>query len=216
MVRITDVQPDRFTLYVHEAPNKDGPHTTETVSYVVLEAGTWEVADGVHLQVGTRVTTATVGLRISNVWAPVTFSETFSSTPVVLSQVQSNDDPHWVKTRQHNVSAGGFDVALDEEEASATPPEGDLRSHGTETIGWLAMDAGHEDVERPPIRGRPDSRGSDARLVLDRLWPEFRPGAAFCGHPGDLQLGERLRVALPEPGGWRGRSQGRGGHHLGQ
>ena len=132
---IADVQPDRFTLYIHEAPNKDGSRTTETVSYVVLEAGTWEVADGVHLQVGTRVTTATVGLRISNVWAPVTFSETFSSTPVVLSQVQSNDDPHWVKTRQHNVSAGGFDVALEEEEASASP-------HGTETIGWLAIDAG--------------------------------------------------------------------------
>ncbi len=137
---MTDVQPDRFTLYIHEAPNKDGPHATETVSYVVLEAGTWELAEGKHLQVGTLATDATVGKRITNVWAQVTFSETFSSAPVVLSQVQSNDDPHWVKTRQQNVGAAGFDVALEEEQASASP-------HGTETIGWLAMDAGHEDVE---------------------------------------------------------------------
>ena len=147
VVRITDVQPDRFTLYIHEAPNKDGPHATETVIYVVLEAGTWQVANGKHLhedplqgKVGTLVTNATVGKRLSNVWAQVTFSETFSSAPVVLSQVQSNDDPHWVKTRQQNVGAAGFDVALEEEQASASP-------HGTETIGWLAMDAGHEDVE---------------------------------------------------------------------
>jgi hypothetical protein len=56
--------------------------------------------------------------------------------------VQSNDDAHWVKTRQRNVSAGGFALALEEEEASATSPEGDLRAHGSETIGWLAVDAG--------------------------------------------------------------------------
>ncbi len=88
-----------------------------------------------HLQVGTLATNATVGKRITNVWAQVTFSETFSSAPVVLSQVQSNNDPHWVKTRQQNVGAAGFDVALEEEQASASP-------HGTETIGWLAIDAG--------------------------------------------------------------------------
>ena len=72
-----------------------------------------------------------IGSRRSNVWAGVTFSETFSSAPVVLSQVQTNDDPHWVKTRQRNASATGFQVALEEEEASTT-------AHGTDTIGWLA------------------------------------------------------------------------------
>ena len=97
----------------------------------MLEAGTWQVAGGRRLQVGTRVTGATVGVRVSNVWAGVTFSESFSSAPVVLSQVQSNNDPHWVKTRQRNASTVGFDVALEEEEASDT-------AHGTETIGWLA------------------------------------------------------------------------------
>ena len=40
VVRITDVQADRFTLYVHEAPDEDGTHGTESVSYLVLEAGT--------------------------------------------------------------------------------------------------------------------------------------------------------------------------------
>jgi hypothetical protein len=50
VVRITDVKRDRFTMYVGEAPDQDGWHTEETVSYVVLEAGSWELADGTKLR----------------------------------------------------------------------------------------------------------------------------------------------------------------------
>ena len=38
VVRITNVQSDRFTLYVQEAPNADGSSRALTVSYIVLEA----------------------------------------------------------------------------------------------------------------------------------------------------------------------------------
>jgi hypothetical protein len=50
VVRVTDVQTQSFTLYAHEAPDKNGSHATETVSWLVVEAGTWEVADGVRLR----------------------------------------------------------------------------------------------------------------------------------------------------------------------
>jgi serralysin len=50
VVPITDVQADRFTLYVDEAPNHDGSHTTETVSWLVLEAGSWTLPDGRRLR----------------------------------------------------------------------------------------------------------------------------------------------------------------------
>lgn len=43
VVRITDVQAGRFTLYLHEAPNKVSSHTPEAVSYLVLEAESWEL-----------------------------------------------------------------------------------------------------------------------------------------------------------------------------
>ena len=135
VVRITDVQADRFTLYVHEAPNKDGPHTTEAVSYLVLEAGRWELLDGTLLEVGTLSTDATVGPLIPNVWEQVDFSLPFSAAPVVVSQVQTNNDAHWVKSRQYNATAAGVYVALQEEDANTAP-------HGVETIGWLAMEAG--------------------------------------------------------------------------
>jgi tetratricopeptide (TPR) repeat protein len=133
-VRITGVKPDRFTLYVDEPPNLDGAHPNgETVSYLVLEAGQWVVA-GQRLAVGSVSTSKTVGQLVSNQWQHVNLSG-FGQVPVVLTQVQSNQDPSWVKTRVQNVSTTGFDVALEEEEASAA-------FHGTELVGWLAFKPG--------------------------------------------------------------------------
>jgi YD repeat-containing protein len=59
----------------------------------------------------------------------------FHAQPVVVSQVQTDNDPHWVKTRQRNVTASGFDVALEEEDANTA-------SHGGEIVGWLAIAPG--------------------------------------------------------------------------
>ena len=123
-----------FTLYVQEAPGQNGTHATETVSYVVLEAGSWALPDGRRLEVGKVITSATVGVA-SPAWATVSYGAAFGAAPVVVSQVQGDADGHWVKTRQRNVGAGGFEVALEEDDAQTAP-------HGSETIGWLALEGG--------------------------------------------------------------------------
>ena len=41
-----------FTAYLQEAEYKDGAHTNESFSYIVLEAGTWELDNGSLLEVG--------------------------------------------------------------------------------------------------------------------------------------------------------------------
>jgi hypothetical protein len=135
VVRITDVSSDRFTLYVHEAPNHDGYHTSEAVSYLVLESGSWELTDGTRLEVGSVKSAATVGRRITNVWETISFSTAFASEPIVFSQVQTYNDAHWVKTRQRNTTTSSFELALEEEEGKSIP-------HGLETIAWLAIEPG--------------------------------------------------------------------------
>lgn len=136
VVRISEVQTDRCTLLVHEVPGANGAHAAESVSYLVLDTGTWELADGALLEVGLLRTAATVGVRLSEgTWRYVRFRNPFAAPPVVISQAQTAHDPHWVKTRQHNTTALGFEVALEEEEVKTT-------SHGSETIGWLAITAG--------------------------------------------------------------------------
>jgi hypothetical protein len=135
VVRILEIQPNGFTLIVHEAPNRDGIHSPEAVSYLVLEAGSWELENGTRLQVGKVETSATVGLNIENSWKIVLLEHLFTSIPTILTQVQSNQDAHWVKTRETRFNLTNFQLALEEEEIKNSP-------HGSEIVGWLAIESG--------------------------------------------------------------------------
>ena len=135
-VRITDVQADRFTLYVQEPPDRDGLHLgAETVSYIVLEAGSWTLANGAKLEVGLDHVSEKVGPNFANSWHLVNFNSGFTAAPVVISQVQSNHDPSWVKTRHYGTSATGFNVTLEGADSATT--------RGAEQVGWLAMSSGN-------------------------------------------------------------------------
>ncbi|MHC4561972.1 MAG: hypothetical protein ACYS8X_04270, partial [Planctomycetota bacterium] len=135
VVRILDVQSDQFTLKIDEAPDHNGIHVYETVSYIVLEAGVWELADGTKLEVGVLETSATVSKTNSSRWDSVEFQHDFAGTPVVLSQVQSDNNSAWVSTRQRLATADGFDVAMEQAEMVRG-------SHGGEFIGYMAVEAG--------------------------------------------------------------------------
>ena len=110
----------------------------ETAGYVVFEAGNHLLADGTQLEVGSISTAATVGKVIpSPTWETVTFTAPFDVTPVVVSQPQTLGvgNEAFLSTRQNAISSTSFDVALQQEEVIATP-------HGTETIGYLAIEPG--------------------------------------------------------------------------
>ncbi len=162
VVRLTNVQANRFTLHVDEAPYLDGVHGMEQVSYLVLEAGSWNLPDGRRLDVGLLSTSATTGVTGES-WNTVDFPSPHTTTPVVLSQVQSALDPAWVKTRQRNATLNGFEVALEREDAAAVP-------HGEETVGWLAMGAGKGTwTEHPYVAG-------DTARVVSHVWRQIDIG----------------------------------------
>ena len=89
VVRVTNVQSDRFDMYLAEPSNEDGVHGAETVTYLVLEAGTHHLNNGAQLEVGTVNTTATVGGQLVNLWQTINFQSDFSNIPGVLSQIQT-------------------------------------------------------------------------------------------------------------------------------
>ncbi|MDJ0845473.1 Calx-beta domain-containing protein [Crocosphaera sp.] len=136
-IRITDIQSDRFSVQVQETSlingqTHNGSHTTESFSFLVVEQGVWELSDGSILEVGNITTDA---ITTSN-WETINFNQDFSDTPVVLTQVQTDNDATFVRTRQNNTTHTGFQVALEEEEAYKSS------GHGSETIAWLAMSPG--------------------------------------------------------------------------
>ena len=132
IARITDIQDDRFSVYLQEPEYKDGFHKAESLSYIVLEAGTWELGDGSILEVGELNTNSTT---VDN-WEKIDFNSDFSETPVILSQVQSDAGHQFVRTRQKSASVNGFELAMEEEEALMTS------GHAKESVGWLAMESG--------------------------------------------------------------------------
>ncbi len=132
VVRITDIQNDSFTAYLQEAEYKDGFHTNESFSYVVLEAGTWQLDNGTLLEVGTVNT----NLVTTQGWENIDFNADFADTPVILSQVQTNQESDFVRTRQNQANIDGFKLSMEEEDALKAS------GHANETVGWLAIDSG--------------------------------------------------------------------------
>lgn len=136
VVRLSGISGNQFTIQLQEPSNfAPGTHTTETVHYIVVEAGSWVLPDGTLLEAGTFATNSN-----TNSFATVNFATSFGSTPVVMSQVQTLNDTTFVSTRQQNLSAGSFQVALEDEDAAGN-------NHGTETIGWLAIEPGTGDID---------------------------------------------------------------------
>ena len=104
IVRVSDVQPDRFTVYLQEPSNLNGIHGGEKVSYLVMEAGIWQLADGTLVEAGSVSTGATVGKQLTDQWETVSLLADFGDPPVILSQVQRSNDLSFVKTRQQNTT----------------------------------------------------------------------------------------------------------------
>ena len=132
IIRIEDVQSDRFTASIQEPSNLDGWHINESFSYLVLEKGAWQLEDNTLLEVGTENT----DLLGTEGWEDVSFANNFADDPLVFSQVQTNNDSDFVRTRQRNTNNNGFQISMEEEEAVMSS------GHGMETLGWFAISAG--------------------------------------------------------------------------
>jgi len=115
-------------IRVQEWDYLDGNHGPETVSYLVMESGAHRLPDGTLVEAGRVETDAT-----SN-FASVGFSQTFTSTPVVIAAVMSFDETDAVTTRIRNLNEAGFEVRMSEQEANA-------QVHASEEIGYIAWPA---------------------------------------------------------------------------
>ncbi len=170
IARITDIQSDSFSVYLQEPEYENGTHTFESFSYLVLEAGSWELADGTNLEVGTIDTD---GVTTSK-WDSIDFASNFEQTPVILSQVQTDNDSEFVRTRQKAASIDGFKLTVEEEEA--------LKSsvHGTETIGWLAIESGSGSWDGL------DYQAGHTGTEIDHSWNTIGFGQTFSSAPNFL------------------------------
>ncbi len=126
-IRVQNITENSFEFQMDEWDYLDGSHITETLSYLVMEAGTYQLQDGTRIEVGT--------FDVDHNFRVVAFSQAFAATPVVLTQVQTANEGSAVVTRQKNTSVESFQVKVQEE-------EGNDDAHATETVGYIAIEPG--------------------------------------------------------------------------
>lgn len=125
-IRLRNVRSGSFQYQIEEWAYLDGPHTTEQIHYVVMEAGTYTSSAGNRVEVNTMTT--------DHQFTRKDFSQHFTNRPVVLTQAQTRNGSHQIVTRQRKVSSNGTDIRVQEEEARD--------QHLNENIGYIAIEPG--------------------------------------------------------------------------
>jgi subtilisin len=128
--RVRNAGSGSFEVRLEEWAYQDGAHGSETVGYVVMEAGAHSTAAGMKVVAGTA--TANGGG-----WTTVTFSPTWNAQSHAYTQVMSQNDPTAVSTRITRTGESQFDVICQEEESNQTGGSSWTNDHADETIGFV-------------------------------------------------------------------------------
>jgi hypothetical protein len=137
-VRLDNISSSSFDIKL-QSPS-GATLSSDTVHYIVIEEGAHTMPDGTLIEAHT-LSTNQVG-RKSN-WNGVsqTYTNTYTADPLVLHAVQTNNDTSWIASyisrdgsRTNTPNTSGFEIAMNGSEA--------VSSHGTETLGWIAIETG--------------------------------------------------------------------------
>nr|MUH40408.1 T9SS C-terminal target domain-containing protein [Zobellia laminariae] len=129
-VRVKDVSKSSFKVRIDEWECWDESHVTETIPYIVVEAGVHELANGKLLQAGN------VEGR-DHQWYTQQFNRSFEEKPLVFGQCVTENEVEAVTVffdeRYSNTSQ--LRMKLKEQDSS-------VGGHSSEIISWLAVEPG--------------------------------------------------------------------------
>jgi len=147
--RVNNITTTGFDIYTVEPDGEDGPHTNMTkIPYIAIEPGEHTFPDGTKIVAGTVATQSFQSKILSgSSWEDVSLNG-FSTTPVVLGQIQTRVNERtdlnvpdavsqpWITTVIKDVGSTGFKIALERSETTS----GSLAAD--ETIAYLVIDSG--------------------------------------------------------------------------
>jgi len=137
---ITATTTSSFTVRVQEPDNEADDHGSETIAYIVMERGAYQLPDGRRVDVNSKSTSNYYGNAVAGASDDTcTFTQTFTDTPVVLTALQSDNNtgtPDFLTTSQALVTANDFACSIE-------VPDGETNSPGSaEEYGWIAIEGG--------------------------------------------------------------------------
>ena len=132
VIRIQNVTANSFQVKIKEWECWDGWHTTETIPYMVVEAGVHTLPNGSLLMAGNIA-------AVNQSWTTQAFPQSFPTNPVVFAQCITENDAEAVNTRidEGNTNANQIRVKLKEQ-------DGAQGGHANEQVSWVAIQAGSD------------------------------------------------------------------------
>jgi len=127
VVRIDNITGNGFDLRIQEYDYLDDSHVVEQVSYMIMEAGHYTLADGTQVEAGIFSTNA------ASTYDNHSFNQQFTLTPVIITSIASVNETDTVTARIRNIDLNGFDVKLQEQELNA-------RNHINESLAYIAWE----------------------------------------------------------------------------
>lgn len=183
--RLRNVTGQTFQVRLQEPNYEDGQHPQESVSYLVMEAGDWALADGTRLSAGTYNSN-----RLTSKGFDAVDLDDFKFAPTVMAQVQTANGGDWVTTRTTRTSARGFQLAMQEEEALNNG------SHAREKIGWFAIDQGVANDGDTLLQGGSTGRNHTHARSKVTFEPEFDTAPALIAKLGSFYGGDTANLRL--------------------
>lgn len=131
--RIRNLDGSGFETRFHEEPGVDGVHATETWYWAVFNTGDYLFLDDTRIEVH-RYTSSTFNVgQGSHSWETRTYNYAFADTPVVFSNIQTDNDDAFCYGTERNVGTSTVQLAIGLPSGAA--------AHANEDIGWLAAEA---------------------------------------------------------------------------
>jgi hypothetical protein len=129
-VRVHDVTSNSCKIFTQE-PSL-GTHGTEDINYMIVEAGEWTLPSGKKIKAGKTSTQHQHYSGNSYLGDKITFSDAFSTAPVVIHQISGQNSPNFCSSAILSIASTGFEITQ-EKGGTAT----DL---SVETINWIAFE----------------------------------------------------------------------------
>ncbi len=127
IIRLNNINADGFDVRLQEWDYQDGVHGIESVSYMVMERGSYILDDGTLVEAGHFSSNEMVSSENVN------FNQEFNFTPVVTASIASFNETDAVIGRMHDISTSGLSFMLQEQEANG-------KIHAVETISYIAWE----------------------------------------------------------------------------
>lgn len=180
-VRVKNVTSTSFGISLDEPLNRDGPHTTETVHYTVIEAGAYTFPDGTMLEAGTL---SANGLG----WQTVSLQMGYPAVPAIFTHVQTDSfATPFLHTRQRNATTTQFQVKLERDEVrNSNAP------NGPEQIGYFAIQKKTGVLDSVVFEA--GSFSADEVVVNHPFTQNFAPGLHFIASVATYNGGNPVTI----------------------